>query len=44
MSYAELWASMGPFAKGIVIVMFIMSAWSWAVSISKFMYLRKSQQ
>jgi len=44
MSYAELWASMGPFAKGIVIVMFIMSAWSWAVTISKWMYLRKSQQ
>src|SRR4029077_10246450 len=44
MSYADLWASMGPFAKGIVIVMFIMSAWSWAVSISKFIYLRKSQK
>src|SRR5258705_920194 len=44
MSYAELWASMGPFAKGIVIVMFIMSAWSWAVSISKQIYLRKSQK
>src|SRR6266571_4365592 len=44
MSYAELWSSMGPFAKGIVIVMFVMSAWSWAVTISKWMYLRKSQQ
>ena len=44
MSYAELWASMGLFAKGIVIVMFVMSAWSWAVTISKWMYLRKSQQ
>src|SRR5712671_968475 len=44
MSYADLWASMGPFAKGIVVVMFIMSAWSWAVSISKFLYLRKSQK
>ena len=44
MSYAELWSSMGPFAKGIVVVMFIMSAWSWAVSISKFLYLRKSQK
>jgi len=44
MSYAELWASMGLFAKGIVLVMFIMSAWSWAVSISKFLYLRKSQK
>src|SRR6266511_1677547 len=44
MSYAELWASMGPFAKGIVVVMFVMSAWSWAVSISKQLYLRKSQK
>jgi len=35
---------MGPFAKGIVVVMFIMSAWSWAVSISKQIYLRKSQK
>jgi len=42
MSYADLWASMGPFAKTIVVVMFIMSAWSWAVSISKWIYLRKS--
>src|SRR3954468_16679045 len=44
MSYAELWQSMGLFAKGIVVVMFIMSAWSWAVSISKWLYLRKSQK
>src|SRR5438552_18300189 len=44
MSYAELWLSMGKFAKGIVVVMFVMSAWSWAVSISKQIYLRKSQQ
>jgi biopolymer transport protein ExbB/biopolymer transport protein TolQ len=35
---------MGLFAKGIVVVMFIMSAWSWAVSISKWLYLRKSQK
>src|ERR671934_630099 len=42
MSYADLWASMGLFAKGIVVVLFSMSAWSWAVSISKFIYLRKS--
>jgi biopolymer transport protein ExbB len=44
MSYAELWSSMHLFAKGIVAVMFIMSAWSWAVSISKQLYLRKSQK
>src|SRR6185503_15905861 len=44
MSYADLWASMGLFAKTIVVIMFIMSAWSWAVTISKWIYLRKSQQ
>src|SRR6059036_1439938 len=44
MSYGALFSSMGPFAKGIVVVMFIMSAWSWAVSISKQLYLRKSQK
>src|SRR6476646_895202 len=44
MSYADLWQSMGLFAKTIVVIMFIMSAWSWAVTISKWMYLRKSQQ
>ena len=44
MSYGDLWQSMGPFAKTIVVIMFIMSAWSWAVTISKWMYLRKSQQ
>src|SRR5204863_8603171 len=44
MSYAELWSSMHMFAKGIVLILFIMSAWSWAVSISKYLYLRKSQR
>src|SRR3989442_9015579 len=44
MSYAELWSSVGLFAKGIVVVMFVMSAWSWAVSIPKQIYLRKSQK
>src|SRR5256886_4153415 len=44
MSYADLWASMGLFAKAIVGILFIMSAWSWAVSISKYLYLRKSQR
>ena len=44
MSYWDLWQSMGLFAKAIVVVMFVMSAWSWAVTISKWMYLRKSQQ
>src|SRR6266699_2523071 len=44
MSYGDLWLSMGKFAKGIVVVMFFMSAWSWAVSISKYIYLRKSKK
>jgi len=44
MSYAELWASMGPFAQGIVVVMFIMSACRGRASISKQIYLRKSQK
>ena len=44
LSLYDLFVSMGPFAKGIVVVMFIMSAWSWAVSISKWLYLRKSQK
>src|SRR5881409_4369712 len=44
MSYGDLWLSMGKFAKGIVVVMFFMSAWSWAVSTSKYIYLRKSKK
>src|SRR5437773_1646280 len=43
MSYGDLWLSMGKFAKTIVVIMFFMSAWSWAVTISKWIYLRKSQ-
>ncbi|HET7791538.1 MAG TPA: MotA/TolQ/ExbB proton channel family protein [Gemmatimonadales bacterium] len=42
MSYLELWNSMGPFAKGIVILMGVMSLWSWTITISKWWFLRKS--
>ncbi len=44
MSYADLWMSMGYFAKGIVVVMLILSLWSWTVAITKWRYLRRSQQ
>ncbi len=44
MSYAELWQSMGPFAKSIVLVLGIMSLWSWTVTITKWWYLRTSQK
>ncbi|MGH7567942.1 MAG: MotA/TolQ/ExbB proton channel family protein [Gemmatimonadales bacterium] len=44
MSYAELWRSMGNFAKGIVFVMLIMSIWSWSVTIMKLIYIRRAQK
>ncbi|HXH63564.1 MAG TPA: MotA/TolQ/ExbB proton channel family protein [Gemmatimonadales bacterium] len=34
---------MGYFAKGIVVVMLILSLWSWTVAITKWRYLRRSQ-
>jgi biopolymer transport protein ExbB/biopolymer transport protein TolQ len=44
LSYLELWESMGLFAKGIVVVMLVMSLWSWTVTITKILYLRRSQR
>jgi biopolymer transport protein ExbB/TolQ len=44
MSYAELWSSMGLFAKGIVIVMLAMSLWYWSITFQKWWHLRKSQK
>ena len=35
---------MGLFAKGIVVVMLLMSLWSWTVTITKVLFLRKSQK
>jgi biopolymer transport protein ExbB/biopolymer transport protein TolQ len=34
---------MGYFAKGIVVVMLVLSLWSWTVAITKWRYLRRSQ-
>jgi len=39
----QLWGTMGWFAKGIVIVLFIMSVLSLTVAFQKFMLIRKSQ-
>ncbi|HKV71617.1 MAG TPA: MotA/TolQ/ExbB proton channel family protein [Gemmatimonadales bacterium] len=44
MSLKDLFLTMGPFAKGIVVVMLIMSLWSWTVVITKWWYLRKSKK
>jgi biopolymer transport protein ExbB len=39
----HLWSTMGWFAKGIVIILFIMSTLSLTVAFQKFMLIRKSQ-
>jgi biopolymer transport protein ExbB len=39
----HLWGTMGWFAKGIVVVLFIMSTLSLTVAFQKFMLIRKSQ-
>ena len=39
----HLWGTMGWFAKGIVMVLFIMSVLSLTVAFQKFMLIRKSQ-
>ena len=44
MSYAELWASMGLFAKGIVVTLLVMSLWSWTVTITKWFAMWKAQR
>lgn len=44
MSLKDLFLTMGPFAKGIVVIMLIMSLWSWTVVITKWWYLRKSKK
>src|SRR3989442_3296126 len=44
LSLYDLWLSMGPFAKSIVAIMFVMSALSWAAAIRKWVQLHKSQQ
>ena len=44
MSYAELWQSMGLFAKGVVVTLLVMSLWSWTVSITKWFAMWKAQR
>ena len=44
MSYAELWSSMGLFAKGIVVMLFIMSVYSLGIAAAKWWRLRKSMR
>jgi len=44
LSLYDLWLSMGPFAKSIVAIMFVMSALSWAAAIRKWVQLYKSQK
>src|SRR3978361_2145933 len=44
LSLAGLWASMGNFAKGIVIVMAIMSIYSLTIMVSKWWSLRVAQK
>src|ERR1700712_257084 len=44
LSLSGLWASMGAFAKGIVVVMAIMSMYSLTVMVSKWWSLRVAQK
>lgn len=39
----HMWGTMGLFAKGIVVVMFLMSVYSMTVAFQKYMLIRKSQ-
>lgn len=43
MDLANLFSTMGPFAKGIVIVLAIMSIWSLTIMIQKFFAIRAAQ-
>src|SRR5688572_11015407 len=44
LSLANMWAIMGPFAKGIVIVMALMSVYSLTIMVSKWWNLRQAQR
>src|SRR4026208_224568 len=44
LSLLGLWNAMGPFAKGIVVVLAIMSVYSLTVMVSKWWTLRKAQK
>jgi len=43
LSLAALWTQMGTFAKGIVIVLAIMSIWSLTIMIQKWWSIRAAQ-
>jgi len=43
LSLLDLWGQMGAFAKGIVVVLAIMSVWSLSITIKKWWDLRKAQ-
>jgi len=44
MSLMDLWSSMGPFAKGIVVVLFLMSVYSLGIAAAKWWRLRRSMK
>src|SRR5687768_5868354 len=44
LSLVNMWAIMGPFAKGIVIVMALMSVYSLTIMVSKWWNLRQAQK
>src|SRR3989442_2499888 len=44
LSLYDLWLSMGPFAKSIVVIMAVMSVLSWTAAFRKWSQLYKSQR
>ena len=44
MSLMDLWSSMGPFAKGIVVMLFLMSVYSLGIAAAKWWRLRRSMK
>ena len=43
-SLVGLWTNMGYFAKGIAVVLFIMSIWSLAVMIDRYLYFTAARK
>lgn len=39
----KLWEAAGTFARGVIVIMAIMSLWSLSVAITKLILIRKSQ-
>ena len=44
LSLLDLWKSMGLFAKGIVVVLFLMSLWSLTIMVQKWWALRAARR